>query len=56
MGQNFFEIALSRSVSKINAFFAFSALRKIVTFSKSLISRPFCIGSLQKVNDLQTSI
>ena len=34
--------------------FAFSALRQIVTFSKSLISRPFCIGSLPKV--FQTSI
>ena len=36
--------------------FVFSALRKIVTFSKSLISWPFCIGSLPKVNDFQTSI
>ena len=29
--------------------FALSALRKIVTYSKSLISRPFCIGSLPKI-------
>ena len=36
--------------------FAFSALIKIVTFSKLLISKPFCIGSLPKVNDFQTSI
>ena len=51
----FVKIALSRSVSD-KCVFAFSALRKIVTFSKSLISRPFCIGSLPKVNDFQTSI
>ena len=36
--------------------FVFSALRKIVTFSKSLISRPFCIGSFRKVIDFQTCI
>ena len=62
--KNFVEITLSRSISKINAFFAFnakmqdafSALRKIVTFSKLLISLSFCIGSLPKVNDFQTSI
>ena len=50
----FVEIALSCSVFK--CVFAFSALRKFVTFSKSLISRPFCIVSLPKVNDFQTSI
>ena len=31
--------------------FVFSALRKIVTFNKSLRSQPFYIGSLPKVND-----
>ena len=36
--------------------FAFSALRKLVTFNKSLISRPFCIGSLPKLNDFHMSI
>ena len=36
--------------------FVFSALRKIETFSKLLISRPFCIGSLRKVIDFQTCI
>ena len=36
--------------------FTFSAFKKIATFSKSLISWPFCIGSFPKVNDFQTSI
>ena len=54
--ENFDEIALSRTVSEIDAILFFSALRKIVAFSKSLISRPFCIGSLRKVNDFQACI
>ena len=36
--------------------FSFSELRKFVLFSLSLISQPFCFGSLPKVNDFQTSI
>ena len=36
--------------------FAFSALRKIVTFSKLLISQPFCIGSLPKVHDFHLHV
>ena len=36
--------------------FTFSALREIVMFSWSLISRPLCNGSIPKVNDFQTSI